>query len=73
MYLDQKAVLHIVDPATKLSAVRFSDVSSTTSVWAAVVECLKSVYNGLLNRTHVGRVSCFRIIYAQWRLALGLT
>lgn len=59
MYLEHKPVLHVVDAATRFSAARFLSDVSTTSVWAAFVECWASVYVGLPNRIRVDRGSCF--------------
>lgn len=59
MYISQKAILHIVDAATKFSATRLLANLITVFVWAAFEERWGSIYTGLLNRVCLDRGSCF--------------
>lgn len=50
MYIDGKAVLHIVDEGTRFSAARFLPDNRTATIWKLLLVCWANIYTGLPNR-----------------------
>ena len=62
---NRRAVLHIVDEATRFSAARFLTKVSTENVWDAILLCWSSVYTGLPQNIMVDEGSQFRNLFAE--------
>ena len=65
MYLDGRAVLHIVDEAIRFSTARFLTKVSTENVWEAILLCWSSAYTSLPQNTMVDEGSQFRNVFAE--------
>ena len=49
MFIDKKAILHVVDRGTHFSAARFIRRQNVEAVWNALIECWIAVYVGFPN------------------------
>ena len=65
MFLEQKAVLHVIDTATRFSSTIFLDAHGATygqsleGIWLAFVEAWCTLYTVLPNRLRVDQGSAF--------------
>ena len=65
MYINGKAILHIVDEGTHLSAARFLADVSTKTIWKTILECWACIYTGLPNRMLVDQGSAFGPLFVS--------
>ena len=63
MYLEGKAVLHIVDEGTRFSAARFVSDVSTMTIWKTVITCWATIYTGLPRKILVDQGSQFSDLF----------
>ena len=62
MWIEHKAVLHVVDPETHFSAATFIKQHSVESVWESFVTCWASLYVGFPEKIKVDQGSCFTFV-----------
>ena len=59
MYINVRAILHIIDEGTNFSAARFLPDVSTKSIWKTILECWATICTGLPNRMLLDQGSAF--------------
>lgn len=59
MWLDGKAVLHVVDAHTHFSGAEFLKGQSVEDVWEAFIQCWDSLYTGFPETIKVDQGSAF--------------
>lgn len=55
MYIDGRALLHVVEEGTKFSAALLLDAGSSTTIGTILIDCWASIYDLLHNRIHADK------------------